>query len=152
VRKLTKRTALVAAGVAIAVAGTGIAYAYWSTSGSGSGTAATGGSSAITVNQTTTVSSMGPAVAAQALAGNFDNSNSGPVFVQNVTVAIATISNSLCTGADFTLVQPNAVNAEIPKGTAQGSWSGGSIAFKDDPARNQDACKNVTVNLSYTSN
>ena len=31
-------------------------------------------------------------------------------------------------------------------------WSGASISFVNEPAENQDACKNATVNLAYTSN
>ncbi len=74
------------------------------------------------------------------------------MYVQSVTAAVTSTSNPSCTAADFTVVQPSPVNAEIPAGSGQGAWSGGSIAFKDDPATNQDACKGVTVNLSYSSN
>jgi len=41
------------------------------------------------------------------------------------------------------------VAAEVPAGTAQGSWTGATIQFKNDPAVNQDACKGATVNLAY---
>jgi hypothetical protein len=150
-RKFTKRTALVAVGAAVAVASAGVAYAYWTTSGSGSGSAATGTSSAITVKQTSTVSAMAPGVAAQELSGNFDNTNPGPVYVHSVTAAVAGTTNPGCTAADFTVVQPALVDDEVANGNAQGSWSGGSIAFQNDPERNQDACKNVTVTISYTS-
>jgi hypothetical protein len=151
-RRITRTTAFVAVGAAVAVASVGAAYAYWTTSGSGTGTAATGTSSAITVKQTGTVAGLAPGSGSHALAGNFDNSNSGMVFVHSVTAAVAGTSNPGCTAADFTIVQPGLVDANVSAGTAQGSWSGGSIAFNDDPARNQDACKSVTVFLSYASN
>jgi hypothetical protein len=151
-RAITKKTALLAAGVAVAVATGGVAYAYWTNSGSGTGSASTGTNSSITVKQTSVVSNLAPGLAAQPLAGNFDNGNSSPVFVQSVTVSVVDTTNAGCTAADYTLTQPTAVNAEVAAGNAQGSWSGGSIVFKDDPANSQDACKNVTVHLSYSSN
>jgi len=151
-RKFSRRTALLAVGVAVAVASAGVAYAYWTASGSGTGSASTGTNSPITVKQTSTVTDLAPGLPSQPLSGNFDNGNSSPVFVHSVSVAVASTSDPGCTAADFTVVQPGTVDAEVPAGDAQGSWSGGSIAFKDDPTRNQDACKGVTVNLSYSSN
>ncbi len=41
------------------------------------------------------------------------------------------------------------VDAEVPAGTSQGSWSGATIKF-NNKATNQDACKGATVNLAYT--
>jgi hypothetical protein len=151
-RRITKTSAFVAVGAAIAVASVGVAYAYWTTSGSGTGTAATGTSSAITVKQVGTISGLAPGSGSQALAGNFDNSNPGAVYVHSVTASVASTSNPGCTAADFTVVQPALVDDNVPAGIAKGTWSGGSIAFNDDPARNQDACKSVTVFLSYASN
>jgi hypothetical protein len=151
-RKITRTTALVAVGAAVAVASAGVAYAYWTTGGSGSGTAATGTSSTITVKQTSTVGGLAPGSAAQALTGNFDNANSGAVFVHSVTATVTGTSNPGCTAVDFTVVQPALVDANVPAGVAQGAWTGGSITFNNDPARNQDACKGVTVNLGYVSN
>jgi hypothetical protein len=151
-RKITRTTALIAVGAAVAVASVGVAYAYWTTGGTGSGTAATGTSSAITVKQTSTVADLAPGSGSQVLAGNFDNANPGAVFVHSVTAAVASTSSAGCTAADFTVVQPGLVDANVPAGAAQGGWSSGTIAFLDDPLRNQDACKGVTVTLSYTSN
>jgi hypothetical protein len=150
-RKLARRTTLLAVGAAVVVASAGVAYAYWTTTGSGTGSAGTGTSSSVTVKQTSTVSDMAPGVAPQELSGNFDNGNPGPVYVHSVTAAVTGTSDPGCTAADFTVVQPNVVDAEVPAGDAQGSWSGGWIAFNNDPDRNQDACKGVTVDLSYSS-
>jgi hypothetical protein len=151
-RRITRTSAFVAVGAAIAVASVGVAYAYWTTSGSGTGTAATGTSSAITANQVGTISGLAPGSGSQPLAGNFDNTNAGAVYVHSVTAAVSGTSNPGCSAADFTVAQPALVDANVASGSAQGSWSGGSIAFNDDPARNQDACKSATVFLSYTSN
>jgi hypothetical protein len=151
-RRFTRSTAIVAVGAAVAVASVGIAYAYWTTSGSGTGTAATGTSSSITVKQVGSIAGLAPGSGSQPLAGNFDNSNAGPVFVHSVTASVAGTSNPGCTAADFTVVQPAPVDANVAAGSAQGAWSGGSITFNNDPVRNQDACKNVTVSLSYASN
>jgi hypothetical protein len=102
------------------------------------------------VHQTSTVEDLAPGTPAQALSGNFDNPNDGPVYVTSVTVSIASIdSPGTCTVDDYTLVQPHAVDAEVPAGNGQGGWSGGSIAFNDNPTVNQDGCKGATVHLAY---
>jgi len=44
------------------------------------------------------------------------------------------------------------VGAQVPAGSAQGAWTGATIAFNNKTSVNQDACKNATVNFSYTSN
>lgn len=142
----------------VVLAGGGVAFAYWSTTGTGTGSAAVGTSTAITVNQTSTVSGLVPGGPAAALSGNFTNTNAASVRVAQVTVAIKADWSSQtdttkpkCSATDFTLVQPTATNAEIPAGTAVGAWSGGSIAMVN-AATNQDNCKTVTVPLVYTSN
>ena len=131
------------------------AYAYWTNSGSGSGSAATGTNVAVTVVQTSTVSGLSPGSTPQALSGNFNNTNATPVYVTSVTASIASITGSVgtpaCTAADYQINSPTAlVNAEVPSGTAVGSWSGPTIEMLNTGA-NQDACKNATVNLTYTS-
>lgn len=159
-KKLSKKQKYIAAGSAAIVlaAGSGAAYAYWTNTGSGSGTASTGTNTAIVVNQTSTVTGLYPGGTPATLSGNFDNSNAGPVYVAQVSVAVTSgwfsqtdLSKPKCTAADFTLVQPTATNAEVPAGNAQGAWGGGSIALNDS-ATNQDNCKNVSVSLTYTSN
>lgn len=150
-RRITKTTALFAIGAAVAVASAGVAYAYWTAGGSGTGSAATGTNASITVKQTSAVTDLAPGLAAQSLAGNFDNGNSSPVFVHSVTVSITGTSKPGCTAADYTLVQPGLVDTDVAVGLAKGSWSGGSIVFNNDPARNQDACKGADVSLAYLS-
>src|SRR5438067_10547533 len=82
-----KKKAAAALGVVALLGGGYAAYAYWTGGGSGSGSASTGTPVALTVNQTSSVSSLFPGATAVTLSGNFDNTNSGPVFVHNVTAA-----------------------------------------------------------------
>lgn len=130
----------------------GAAFAYWTTTGSGSGSATTGTTTPVTVNQTSTVSNLAPGSGTQALSGNFDNPNSGPVYVASVSATVVRTDKTGCTAADYTIAGTATVNAEVPAGTAQGAWSGLTIAFNDKPATNQDACKGATVTLAFTSN
>jgi hypothetical protein len=138
-------------GVMVALASAGVAFAYWTNSGTGTGTATTGTSSAITVNQTSTVINMGPGVAPQALSGNFNNTNSGPVYVAAVTARVTGTNKTGCDDTDYTIAGTATVNAEVPAGTGVGSWSGLTIAFNNKTGVNQDACKNAVVTIAYAS-
>ena len=133
------------------IAASGVAYAYWTSNGSGTGTGtAAAGVSNLTVNQTTVLTPMYPGDSLQTISGDFNNPNSGPVYVTTVTASVASTSNAGCTAADFTLNPATAtVNAEVPAGNGVGAWTGIRIQF-NDRAVNQDACKGVTVNLSYS--
>jgi hypothetical protein len=153
--KLTKKRALVVGAVAV-LAIAGAAIAYWTAGGSGSGTASVAGAqSALTANQTTTLTAMYPGDTAQTISGDFDNPNPGPIFVSTVTASISSVTKAVgapagtCDATDFTLANTvMTVNASVPAGTAQGSWTGATIKF-NNKATNQDACKGATVNLSY---
>ena len=155
----TKKRAIkvVAIAAALVVAG-GAAFAWWTAGGSGNGNASTGNVTGITINQTSSIGGLYPGGPAGPLAGNFTNSNSGPVYVSQVSVAVlpgwsvqANVAKPPCTGADFTLVQPGVTNAEVPSGPNVSGWTGGSIALVN-AASNQDNCKAVSVPLVYTSN
>ena len=106
--------------------------------------------------QTSVITGLYPGGPAVALSGNFNNTNPGAVYVGTVTAALASVTGSVgtpaCTIADYTLASPAAtVNADIASGSGVGAWSGPTIQLKN-LATNQDACKNASVNLSYTSN
>ena len=150
-----KRKSLLIALLLVAVTG-GIAFAYWTTGGSGTGTASTGTAANITVVQTSTVTGMRPGDSAQTLSGNFNNGNAGPVYVGTVTASISSVTKAggapagTCDATDYTLANAAmTVNAEVPAGNAQGSWTGATIKF-NNKATNQDACQGATVNLAYT--
>lgn len=154
--KKPKKVALVAA---VVVLGTAVAaFAYWTAGGSGTGTAATGDTVPITAVQTSTPTGMAPGDSAQSLAGNFTNTNDGPVWVTSVTASIASVFKGgvvaeNCAADDYTLASPvMLVGAEVPVGSAQGSWSGATIKFNNKPGTNQDGCKNAVVNLAYAIN
>lgn len=140
----------VAVGLASAVSlATGVAaFAYWSTTGSGTGAASTTAGESITITQTNTVADLEPGqTTPDQLLGTLTVSNGRYAYVGAITPTVTGTSNAGCTSSDFT-VMPSTYNAEV-----MGSASGvtlGTIAFNDTTA-NQDACKNATVYLSYSS-
>jgi hypothetical protein len=153
--KVTKKRALIAGVIGLLVIA-GAAIAYWTAGGSGSGTASVAGAqSALTANQTTTLTAMYPGDSPQTISGNFDNPNPGPIFVSTVTASISSVTKAsgapagTCDATDFTLANAvMTVNAQVAAGTAKGSWTGATLQF-NNKATNQDACKGATVNLSY---
>lgn len=152
-RIMKKKLVLTTAGLCLVG---GAAFAYWTATGSGSGTAGTGTTSSVTAHQTSTVSGMAPGDSAQSLSGNFDNPNSGPVYVTSVVVSISSVTKAggasagTCDATDYTLANATmSVGTSIPAGNAVGSWSGATIKFNNLTSTNQDACKGATVNLAY---
>jgi hypothetical protein len=146
-----KKTLVIGGAAVIAVGGAGVALAYWTNPGAGAGSATTGTTTAIVVNQTSTISGLAPGLPAQTLSGNFDNPNNGPIFVGSVNVTVTGTDKSGCTASDYTIAGSAPVNAEVPSGEDVGAWTGLTIQFNDKAGANQDACKNATVTLSYTS-
>lgn len=147
-----KRTTTIIIGVVVFLLGVGVAFAYWTNSGTGTGDADTGTNVAIVVNQTSTVTGMAPGVAAQALSGNFDNDNAGPVYVAGVTASVSSTDKTGCTAADYTIAGTATVATQVAAGDGVGSWSGLTIQFNNKPGVNQDACKNAVVTIAYVSN
>ncbi len=147
-RKISKSVVIAVVGLVVAA---GVAFAYWTTTGSGSGATTTGTVVPVTVNQTSTITGLAPGLAAQTLSGTFDNSNPGPVYISSVNVTVTGTNKTGCDATDFTIAGNALVNAEIPSGNGVGSWTGLTVQFKNKVAVNQDACKNATVTLAYTS-
>jgi hypothetical protein len=150
-----KKIAAVVVGLAVAGATGGVAFGYWTNTGSGTGTAATGSDHVIVINQTSAPAGLYPGAAAQALSGNFTNTNPSTVRVANVLATGVTVdaahATAGCLAADYVLGGTAVVNAEVASGTNVGSWSGLTIALSNT-AVNQDACKGATVTVSYSSN
>jgi hypothetical protein len=150
-----KRTS-VALGMLLALAVAGGAFAYWTIGGTGLGTASTGNVVPITVNQTTDVTGLFPGDS-QALAGDFDNGNSGPVWVSSVTATVVPFSDQsdpakpACTQADFQITGTANVNGQVPVGSGVGAWSGLSVSMINKPDANQDNCKKVNIDIEYTA-
>jgi len=148
-----KKKSVATAVVVVALLGVaGGAFAYWTNTGSGTGSASTGTTSSVTVNQTSTVTALAPGLSAQALSGNFDNPNSGPVYVTAVTAVVSGTDKVGCGATDYTIAGTASVAAQVASGTAVGSWSGLTIQFNNKAGTNQDACKNAAVTITYTAN
>ncbi len=154
--RFLKRRKLIAATFVSLLVIAGVAVAYWTTTGSGTGTATTGTGSAVSVTQVGTITGLVPGGAAQAVDFTVTNPKSTSQYVTSVTYSIASIQTSPgvaavgCSAADFTLVQPNAIGADLPAGVSTFSPSGGTLAMIDS-ATNQNGCKNVTVNLTFAA-
>lgn len=146
-----------AVGIVFALLAAAGAYAYWTTTGSGTGDATHATTAAVVVNQTSPVNTLYPGVTVP-LSGTFtNNGNAGIVTVTSVTVAITSVTGSVgspeCTTDDYEVVSntSNVTDGTVnPGATANGAWSGLSVRLKD-LGTNQDACKNATLHLTYTS-
>jgi hypothetical protein len=149
------RKAVVVLVVLGVVAIAGVAFAYWTAGGSGSGTADTGTAASVTVKQTASPTGLYPG-GTVTLSGDFDNTNSGHVYITAVTATVTPFSvqtdgaKPACTQADFSISGSALVAAEIPVGSGVGSWSGLSLNMTD-AGTNQDNCKNITVPITYSA-
>jgi hypothetical protein len=172
-RKFNKKQKIAAAGVtvAVAIAGAGAGYAYWSTTGTGSGgaTTAADGGKTVDIVSASSITGLAPGSPAQALDLKLRNTGTTSQSVGGVKVDILNISKdgtvtTACTANDFTITQATAPVMDpvtgakgwvVPAKTATGAGTtivtGATIAMKDDPARNQDGCKAVGLNLTYTA-
>ncbi len=85
----------------------------------------------------------------------FTNPNTSPIMVQSVTVSVTGTSAAGCGPANFTVAQQLTATPTVPAssteslqdlGVPQSQWP--QLQMVD--TGNQDACKNATVNLSYS--
>ena len=146
-----RRFAIVALATAAVFVGGGVAVAYWTTTGSGTGSVATGTSATVSVTQDSTITGLYPGGPAQDLDFTITNPNPGAQYISAVAVAVTGTSNAGCTSADFQVTQPTITAGNIAAGATAytGASTGASIALKNT-VLNQNPCKGVTVNLSYT--
>lgn len=133
----------------------GAAFAYWTNLGSGTGSATTGTNAAITIVQTASSAVLQPGGPSSTLSGTFSNPNTSPVFVNQVTATLASVTGSVgspaCTIADYALTTATiTIGAEVLADDTS-TWSGIQVRMLNS-STNQDACKSATINLSYTSN
>jgi len=152
-KKRKRRRFLILALLVVGVIAATSAYAFWTSGGSGSGNAATGTTANVTVNQTgAAITGLYPGGAAKPLAGNFDNPNTGPVTISSVTGNVTGTSSASCGAANFAITGSSVIGGGgvVPAGTGVGSWNGLSIQMLETGV-DQDACKNVTVNIAYTA-
>jgi hypothetical protein len=144
---LKKKIAAAAAAATIA-GGAGIAFAYWTTTGSGTGSATAGTSSALTINGSTT-GNLYPGTSVP-VSFTADNPSPGVQYVTSISLASVTASNPACVVADFTMPTVP-VGEEVASGLAQPITATGTLTMANT-ADNQDACKNATLTLGFTSN
>ncbi|WP_426566600.1 hypothetical protein ACPPVT_08700 [Angustibacter sp. McL0619] len=142
-----------AAATGIVLVGAGTAYAYWTTTGSGTGTAKAGTSVPVTVTQDSTVNGLYPDGPAVPIDFTVNNPSPGAQFITSVSIAVTGTSSPTCTAANFDVDQPTITPANLASGaTAFTGASTGAAIHMIDTGANQDACKSVTVNLSYSVN
>ena len=147
--RFSKKTKVAVLTAALVVGASGTAYAYWTQLGAGTGSAGTGTTEAVVVNQTNTVTGLYPGGPAQALSGDFNNPNSGPITVGAVSATVTATSVSGCQATWYTITGTSTPTSQVlAAGSAKGVWSGLSVALLNDAA-NQDACKTATITISY---
>jgi hypothetical protein len=157
VLKFSRRTTIIT--MAIVVATSVAAFAFWTGVGAGTGQAKTGNtpSQALIVTQTGTPGLLVPGGPGAKLQGTIKNNNGSGVFVNEVKAKVASIvpdkadpSKPACTAADFKISGTATVATTVPGGGGVVSWSGLTLELLQTNA-NQDNCKNVTVNIDYTT-
>jgi hypothetical protein len=153
----THKKLSIAVGLIAVLALSAGAYAYWTQQGSGTGSAATGTIVGITIVQTSAPTGLYPGGPTAPLSGTFTNTNSGPVYVNDVTTTgISSVTgpnidaSHPCTADDFTLGGTASIDAEVLADDTS-TWSGLTIQMVNS-GTNQDGCKGATVNITYTSN
>ena len=150
--RITRKKTIVLGIVAAGLMG-GSAFAYWTTTGGGTGSAGVGTSQTVTVSQLGSVSGLTPGSTAQAVDFRINNPAATNQTIATVAISISSVTvggNPAvgCSSADFTIVQPTAINADLTPGDHDYSPSGATIAM-DNTASNQDGCKDATVNLAF---
>jgi hypothetical protein len=147
-----KKKILILASAAACVALAGAAYAYWTTSGSGTGTATAGTNSTVNLVNATTPSNLYPGGPAQAIDFKLQNTGSTASNVSTITPTVTGTSDAGCTAADFTVTNGtySGSGLNVPAGTTTGVQSGTGLTIKmDETGVDQQACKGVTVDLSF---
>ena len=160
----SKRLALAA--VALVAVASATAYAYWSTTGSGTGSAKTGRSVPVVISQVGEVKDLAPGAPAQPVAIKINNPANFPQFVRRVNVAVGSIEKvdrttgavtavpeTECSAADFAIDQAKSpIATDLPPGDTEikGADQAAMIRMVNRDV-DQNGCKNVTVNLAFTT-
>lgn len=147
--RMTKKKAVVIGGVTAVVVTGGVAFAYWTSDGTGSGTVTTGDSVAWEVTiDSTDLAGLTPGGPGETVEFHVKNNNTGVQALQNTVAAVVDTSNSGCTDADFDVSATTITYGDIAAGdTVDGTFEITMV----NRAANQDACKNVTVNLEVNA-
>lgn len=148
--RLTKKKYLVA-GTAVAVVATGgIAFAYWTSTGSGDGSATTGTSTPwLVAVENVNLADLTPGGPVDPVGFKVTNQSSGVQHLAGTVASVVDTSDPGCTAADFAVSATSDLSGDFTSTqTKVGSFSIKMI----DTGVNQDACKNVTVNLRVVAN
>lgn len=151
-KRLTRTGYVIAGATATAVlVGGGAAFAYWTTTGSGTATASAGTTDTVDIDQDGSITGLYPG-GSSPIAATITNPNPGAVTIGAVTVAVVSTSNeALCPAADNFTITGNAWDGGVIAGAGTQAANGATINMLNT-ASDQNACKNVTVNLSFTAN
>lgn len=170
-----KKLAAVAVGTAVAVTGATVAFAYFTASGSGSGTATTSnGVTNIDVKgdgSATIADFLAPNFTAPDITFTVSNVATQSAYVTSVSAYLeitnektGTLDTDGCKASDYTIDNSTASDVATGAvdlanwdeqelgavGTATASDTATfSLQFKNDPVKNQDACKGAKVNIKY---
>jgi hypothetical protein len=151
--RMNKKLAAGVAAGAIVLGGGGVAVAYW-TGPTSNGSAQGVNSSAdkkLSVFMNGDVSGLYPGGPAKTVTASVSNPNEATVRLQQVSLNISGTSAAGCTAADYTVSAPIAVSKDLAGKAAGETVTFGTIQFKNDPEKNQDACKGATVYVQLTA-
>jgi predicted ribosomally synthesized peptide with SipW-like signal peptide len=140
-----KKYGVIAAATAILLLVGGIAYAYWTSTGTGTGSATTGDATEWDVQvDDTTQGILTPNGPKETINFTVHNVSDGVQAFSAAAPSVTGTSNAGCTAGDFAVD-----NVQITYGSvaAGGTVSGTFDLQMVDTNANQDACKNVTVDL-----
>ena len=143
------RNKKLAALVALGVLAAGGATAYWTTTGTGTGSATTGTSASVVVSQVGTITALRPGSPAQDINFKINNPQATNQYITSVTVAFGTMPVG-CGASNFTLTQPTWTAQDLVPGDTTFSANGATLKL-ENLASNQDACKSVTIPLTFTA-
>ena len=142
---LTKKRVIVVAVAALAIGLGTSAFAYFTSTGSGTGTATVGSSSAVQLSSPS-VGPLYPGGADVPVDVTIHNPGSGSEYVNHVSGSVA--DNSGCLGSWFQ-VDTVAYAGTLAAGASDTKTTNVRML---DSGTNQDACKNASMTINWTSN
>lgn len=147
--RMTRKKAAVVGGVTAVVVTGGVAFAYWTSDGTGTGSVTTGDSVAWEVTiDSTDLAGLTPGGPGETVSFHVKNNNTGVQALEGTVATVVDTSDSGCTDADFDVSATTITYGDVAAGaTVDGTFEITMV----NRATNQDACKDVTVNLQVTA-
>jgi hypothetical protein len=143
-RTSRRKLAVIAAGIAV-LAFAGAAFAYFTNAGSGAGTATVGTSSEIELSSVS-VDSLYPGGPDVGVTVYIHNPGAGNQNVNDISGVVE--DNGACLGSWFE-VDTIDYNTDVDPGDTRTS---GTVVRMLDSGTNQDACKDATMDITWSSN